>query len=85
MENLLLTAKLYHVPDDLAMRKTNEILDLEGLRDASRRMVRTYSGGMKKRLESFKTQKSSRFSLSQKLLGSFSSSSKSQENQMLLG
>lgn len=51
MENLLLTAKLYHVSDDLAKRRINELLDLVGLREAASRFVKTYSGGMKKRLE----------------------------------
>jgi ABC-2 type transport system ATP-binding protein len=51
MENLLLSAKLYRVPDDTAKTKSNELLGLVGLSDAAGRLARTYSGGMRKRLE----------------------------------
>ncbi|HYB07586.1 MAG TPA: ATP-binding cassette domain-containing protein [Nitrososphaerales archaeon] len=51
MENLILSAKLYKVPDAIASRRANELLDLVGLKDSANRLARTYSGGMKKRLE----------------------------------
>jgi len=51
MENLLLSARLYGIPSATAKEKANELLELVGLTEASRRMVRTYSGGMRKRLE----------------------------------
>ena len=51
MTNLLLSAKLYHVPDKIAKERANELLKLVGLKDAAERDVSTYSGGMRKRLE----------------------------------
>ena len=51
MTNLLLSAKLYRVPDKIAKERANELLELVGLKDAARRDVSTYSGGMRKRLE----------------------------------
>lgn len=51
MTNLLLSAKLYHVPDKIAKERANELLELVGLKDAAERDVSTYSGGMRKRLE----------------------------------
>ncbi len=51
MENLLLSAKLYGVPDVAAKEKANQLLGTVGLKEAAGRMAKTYSGGMKKRLE----------------------------------
>jgi len=51
MENLLLSAKLYRVPDARAREQANELLGLVGLSDVAGRLARTYSGGMRKRLE----------------------------------
>ena len=51
MTNLLLSAKLYHVPDKIAKERADELLKLVGLKDAAERDVSTYSGGMRKRLE----------------------------------
>jgi ABC-2 type transport system ATP-binding protein len=51
IENLRLTAKLYHIPDVEAKKRAGELLELVGLKDSSGRLVRTYSGGMRKRLE----------------------------------
>ena len=51
MTNLLLSAKLYHVPDKIAKERADELLKLVGLKDAAGRDVSTYSGGMRKRLE----------------------------------
>ena len=50
-ENLLLAAKLYHVPDTVAKSRATELLGLVDLKDAANRLVSTYSGGMRKRLE----------------------------------
>jgi len=51
MENLLLSAKLYRVPDHSAKEKAEQLLGMVGLEGAAGRLARTYSGGMKKRLE----------------------------------
>ena len=51
MENLVLSARLYKVPDEEIKRKANELIGLVGLDGAARRLTRTYSGGMRKRLE----------------------------------
>jgi ABC-2 type transport system ATP-binding protein len=51
MENLLLSARLYHVSDRDARQRARTLLELVGLEQASARMAGTYSGGMKKRLE----------------------------------
>jgi len=50
-ENLLLSAGLYGVDEAEARKRANELLELVSLQEAARRLVRTYSGGMKKRLE----------------------------------
>ncbi len=51
IENLKLMASLYHVPKDVAERRIEEVLELVDLKEASKRKVETYSGGMRKRLE----------------------------------
>jgi len=51
MENMMLQAKLYHVPTEVARERIREALSLVGLADAADRRVETYSGGMRKRLE----------------------------------
>jgi ABC-2 type transport system ATP-binding protein len=51
MENMMLHARLYHVPKQVAKERTNEALNLVGLTDSANRRVETYSGGMRKRLE----------------------------------
>lgn len=50
-ENLLIFAKLYSVPHDTRDRLVRESLAFMGLKDASDRLVREYSGGMIRRLE----------------------------------
>jgi len=50
-ENLLLSAKLHHVPSEQARRKAKELLELLELKAAADRQVRTYSGGMRRRLQ----------------------------------
>lgn len=51
ISNLLLSAKLYHVPDKLAKQRADSLLQMVNLKDAANRNVDTYSGGMRKRLE----------------------------------
>ncbi|MEM0474107.1 MAG: ABC transporter ATP-binding protein [Zestosphaera sp.] len=50
-ENMLIYSKIYGVPRGVRSKKIEELLDFMGLSDASRRLVRTYSGGMIRRLE----------------------------------
>lgn len=50
-ENMMLHARLYHVPKETALERIKEALGLVGLTDAANRRVETYSGGMRKRLE----------------------------------
>jgi ABC-2 type transport system ATP-binding protein len=51
MENMMLQARLYHVPKEVARQRIEEALNLVSLTDAANRRVETYSGGMRKRLE----------------------------------
>jgi ABC-2 type transport system ATP-binding protein len=51
IENLLLSAKLHHVPNDTAHKKTQDLLKLLELKSAAERQVKTYSGGMRRRLQ----------------------------------
>jgi ABC-2 type transport system ATP-binding protein len=50
-ENMLLQADLYGVPRREAIERIDELLSLVNLEDAADRLVKTYSGGMRKRLE----------------------------------
>ncbi len=50
-ENLLIFAKLYDLPRAEREQRVREALELMGLADAADRTVRTYSGGMIRRLE----------------------------------
>lgn len=50
-ENLLLQARLNHIPKNLVERRIDEILDLIELTDKQNEAVITYSGGMRKRLD----------------------------------
>jgi len=51
MENMMLQAKLYHVPTEVAKERIRDVLSLVGLTEAANRRVETYSGGMRKLLE----------------------------------
>jgi len=51
VENLLLSAKLHHVPNDKAREKAKELLKLLELEGAAQRQVKTFSGGMRRRLQ----------------------------------
>jgi ABC-2 type transport system ATP-binding protein len=50
-ENLLLSARLYGIPRAVRGARIDESLAFMGLEDAARALVRTYSGGMVRRLE----------------------------------
>jgi ABC-2 type transport system ATP-binding protein len=50
-ENLLISAKLYNIKKDVREDRINDILELMELNDARNRLVRTYSGGMIRKLE----------------------------------
>lgn len=50
-EHLEMHAALYGVPRDVRKDRIEEILDLTQLQDKADEMIKTYSGGMKRRLE----------------------------------
>src|SRR5436305_12581353 len=50
-ENLMVFAKLYDLPRTQRTSKVREALAFMGLQDATDKLVRTYSGGMIRRLE----------------------------------
>lgn len=50
-ENLLMLGRLYRLSHADAKRRTQELLEQFDLVDAARRPVKTYSGGMKRRLD----------------------------------
>ena len=50
-ENLVLQGRVQRVPASALRRRVDELLELFGLGDAADRIVRTYSGGMKRRLD----------------------------------
>ena len=50
-ENLELVGRLYHIPVDQRKRRASELLDRFDLNEAADRMVKTYSGGMRRRLD----------------------------------
>jgi ABC-2 type transport system ATP-binding protein len=49
--NLLMVGALYHLPKRRARERAGELLERFGLRDAADRLVKTYSGGMRRRLD----------------------------------
>lgn len=51
MENLMLSAKLHRVPREVGLERARELLRLVELENAGDKRVRTYSGGMKRRLQ----------------------------------
>ncbi|MGH8910505.1 MAG: ATP-binding cassette domain-containing protein [Egibacteraceae bacterium] len=50
-ENLRLVGQLYHLPTAQATRRAQELLALFELTDAANRPAKTYSGGMRRRLD----------------------------------
>lgn len=50
-ENLYLFARLLHYPTSEAKQRANELLAAFDLKDAANKLVKTYSGGMRRRLD----------------------------------
>jgi ABC-2 type transport system ATP-binding protein len=50
-ENLEMFGQLYHIPGAAARRRAAELLERFDLADAANRVVKTYSGGMRRRLD----------------------------------
>ncbi len=50
-ENLVMFGQLYHLSGRIARQRANELLERFDLVDAARRTVKTYSGGMRRRLD----------------------------------
>src|SRR5712692_4573331 len=50
-ENLVMFGRLYHLSGAVARRRANDLLERFDLVDAARRVVKTYSGGMRRRLD----------------------------------
>jgi ABC-2 type transport system ATP-binding protein len=50
-ENLRLVGRLTHLPADVIRSRSNELLEQFNLTDAANRPIRTYSGGMRRRLD----------------------------------
>jgi len=50
-ENLDFHARLYNMPKEKREKRINEVLKLVDLKDKADKLVKTYSGGMKRRLE----------------------------------
>jgi ABC-2 type transport system ATP-binding protein len=50
-ENMMLHAILYDIGDQAAKKRIAELLDLVGLTDRADSLMKTYSGGMRRRLE----------------------------------
>jgi ABC-2 type transport system ATP-binding protein len=50
-ENLMLSARLYGIPRSERRRRIEDALEFMGLAQSARRLVKTYSGGMIRRLE----------------------------------
>jgi ABC-type multidrug transport system ATPase subunit len=50
-ENLIMVGELYHQPRSKAQKRADELLERFGLTDAGNRPAKTYSGGMRHRLD----------------------------------
>lgn len=50
-ENIHMVGRLYHLPTSTVKKRAQELLDELGLSDAADRLVKTYSGGMRRRLD----------------------------------
>ncbi len=50
-DNLRMFGRLYHLPERMVRRRADELLEQFGLTDAAGRVVKTYSGGMRRRLD----------------------------------
>ena len=50
-ENLRMVGRLNHLEKPVAVKRSRELLDQFGLSDAANRLAKTYSGGMRRRLD----------------------------------
>lgn len=50
-DNLLMFGRLYHLSGNAAKQRAEELLEQFNLTDAAKRPIRTYSGGMRRRLD----------------------------------
>jgi len=50
-ENLEFHGRMYHMQKNLRAKRIDEVLELVGLGDKAKFQIKTYSGGMKRRLE----------------------------------
>ena len=50
-DNLVMFSRLYHLSSSAAKKRAEELLEQFSLTDAARRPIRTYSGGMRRRLD----------------------------------
>jgi ABC-2 type transport system ATP-binding protein len=50
-ENLVMVGRLYHLPKRQARKRADELLERFDLTDAASRLAKTYSGGMRRRLD----------------------------------
>lgn len=50
-ENLILQSKYYHIPKEKAEIRVDEVLKLVNLEEKADKLVETYSGGMRKRID----------------------------------
>ena len=50
-QNLMIIGRMFHLPARQARQRADELLDQFGLADAASRLARTYSGGMRRRLD----------------------------------
>ena len=51
LENLEMVGRLYHLSGDVAKQRARTLIDQFGLSDAADRRAKTYSGGMRRRLD----------------------------------
>jgi len=50
-DNLVMFGRLYHLDKKAAMKRADELLERFSLTDSARRPIKTYSGGMRRRLD----------------------------------
>jgi len=50
-ENLIMVGRLFRLPKNIAIAKSDELLEKFNLVEAANRVVKTYSGGMRRRLD----------------------------------
>ncbi|MCK9494007.1 MAG: ATP-binding cassette domain-containing protein [Dehalococcoidia bacterium] len=51
LENIEMVGRLYHLPGEVAKRRARTLIEQFGLEDAADRQAKTYSGGMRRRLD----------------------------------